>query len=200
MGTPADLSGWGQKSLYGYSKAVPPPGRANDGGGIGRGCVAPRLCATRVDATVSALASLHHMLLHANTARATTTCRYNTMVVSNKNALGRADGTVNWGGQVGGYLNMMFGTARHRKLLRAVHFGWPKPDMVKWMEPGSFFPIDQMEGDLSETKTAYISLFKTLWTQYRDAVNDACAVVRAARFIGLSVCGSSHTRTSARSI
>ena len=38
MGTPADLSGWGQKSLYGYSKAVPPPGGANDGGGIGRGC------------------------------------------------------------------------------------------------------------------------------------------------------------------
>ena len=36
MGTPADLSGWGQKSLY-DSKAVPPPGGANDGGGIGRG-------------------------------------------------------------------------------------------------------------------------------------------------------------------
>ena len=34
MGTPAHLSGWGQNSL----KAVPPPGGANEGGGIGRGC------------------------------------------------------------------------------------------------------------------------------------------------------------------
>ena len=34
MGTPAHLSGWGQNSLC---KAVPPPGGANEGGGIGRG-------------------------------------------------------------------------------------------------------------------------------------------------------------------
>ena len=37
MGTPAHLSGWGQNDVYGDSKAVPPPGGANEGGGIGRG-------------------------------------------------------------------------------------------------------------------------------------------------------------------
>ena len=35
MGTPAHFSGWGLNSVYGDSKAVPPPGRVNEGGSIG---------------------------------------------------------------------------------------------------------------------------------------------------------------------
>ena len=38
MGTPAHLSGWGQNSVNGRQRGCPSGRRANEGGGIGRGC------------------------------------------------------------------------------------------------------------------------------------------------------------------
>lgn len=78
---------------------------------------------------------------------------------------------------VNGHVNWLLRSIRQRRLVFVFHFGWPKPEMVHWREEKGFFKSKSLENNLSESQRAYASLFKTVWTQYSEAVNDSCAEI-----------------------
>jgi len=84
-----------------------------------------------------------------------------------------------------------------RRLVKAFHVGYPKPDMFNWKGPANQRFFNPPPGNyLSDTQKAVLSIFKTYWMRYLKATDRVCAAITTAEFPETEFSSSKDTCTS----
>eukprot|EP00040_Diaphanoeca_grandis_P025227 m.139501 g.139501 ORF g.139501 m.139501 type:complete len:472 (-) comp30062_c0_seq1:65-1480(-) len=85
------------------------------------------------------------------------------------------------------FLTWVLSNNQTRKMAYALHVGWPKPDMFFWKGEAKNRFFDPPETPtLTESQTAFVSIFKTYWLRYTQAITRACLKLEPSSFRDLN--------------